>query len=92
MILSSQGKNLLKILIPYLDIVKIRGDVVRNCPTYSEVLREIVPAWKPAPGDDAGKLLKPRGLDDLANWTKAKGFPRAVPLNSESRGDTEEVL
>ena len=80
MILSSQGKTLLKILIPYLDRVNIRPDRVTNCPTYSEILKALVPTWIPAPGDDAGKLLKPRGLDDLANWTKARGLPGITGL------------
>ncbi|MBS1068836.1 hypothetical protein [Gluconobacter cerinus] len=80
MILNSQGKNLLKILIPYLDCVNIRTDRVLDCPTYSEILQQVVPTWIPAPGDDAGKLLKPRGLDDLANWTKARGLPGITGL------------
>ncbi|GBR47184.1 hypothetical protein [Neokomagataea thailandica] len=80
MILSDNGKALLKILIPYLEHVEIRGDSVRKCPTYSEILHEIMPGRRLERGDDAGKLLKHMGLDDLAEWTKNKEFPAITGL------------
>ncbi|GLH28817.1 hypothetical protein WSS15_14670 [Acetobacter pasteurianus] len=73
--LTPAGQALLKILLPYLSQVVIRGDYVKNCPTYTQILKKVVPTWIPSPGDNAGRLLQSRGLNDLAEWTKSNGHP-----------------
>lgn len=73
--LTPAGQTLLKILLPYLKEVTVRGDYVKNCPTYTQILKKIVPSWTPLPGENAGRLLQARGLNDLAEWTKSNGCP-----------------
>ncbi|MFT8642461.1 MAG: hypothetical protein ABF751_11110 [Acetobacter orientalis] len=78
--LKPDGQKLLRILIPYLDTVTIRGDVVLGCPTYTEVLQKLLPHWKPTHGDYVGRMIKSRGLDDLAEWATENGFPNITGL------------
>ncbi|MFU8778849.1 MAG: hypothetical protein ACNA7M_14475 [Roseovarius sp.] len=73
--LSNNAQALLMVLIGYLD--KARPGHPQTYPTYRQVAADLGFHNITMP---IGRFLQPRGLDELAEWTKANNIPAITGL------------
>lgn len=73
--LSSNAKALLGVLVRYLDVA--RPGHPQTYPTYSRVAADL--GFHDVSGP-IGRFLQPRGLDELAEWTKEYRIPAITGL------------
>ena len=75
MLLTKNAKALLKVLVNYLDTA--RPGHPQTYPTYKQVAADL--GFHNISGR-IGLFLQPRGLDELAEWTKRFGVPAITGL------------